>query len=848
LINSLRTLVLFYKPNVRVQPVRQLFAVGGVAAGVALLFAVQVAQRSVTGSFEEITRGVAGRATLEVAARGPGGFSERLAEEISRTPGVKTAAPVFQQQVTVTGPRGSRALVLLGATEQITALHGKLSTAFQRAAEGTQRGLLVMTERSARAIGVRPGREVGVLVGSRREHLTLDASVPDAKLGPAAGSPIAAAPLAVVQSMADARSRVSRVLIDPRGGQEQRLLGTLRRRFGMMLNPRPVTTEARLLSAAAGPEKQVTLLFSAISLVAGIILAFNALLLASQRRQRFIANLVELAAPESIIVGTLAFDALVLGVLGALTGLAVGNAISLLAYRSLPGYIAAAFAIGGQRVVDLQTVLLAVGGGIVAAFAATAIPAFTILRTSASENSDESGRALSLLRDARLSDLAVFVLGALLLGGSIAASLSSPATTVVATVGLTAGIVLCLPLTARYLLAGAHAVAVRISDAPAQLAVAGLRTAPARAVALLATGAVAALLMVLIGGSVADVQRAARTGATDLLSNGALWIKPGGPENVYTTQPFAYTETQRRLQKTGTVASVLPWRDAFLDIPGRRVWILGVPPQLPTQIAPSQLVEGSLSLADRRIREGGWAAISRTIARERDLHIGDYFNLPTPSGQSRLRLAATIANYGWLPGAIVMNGDDQARLWKDSRASELSVDLDAGVGLADGKAAIGRVLPAALHVQSEAQRRSEVSKVLGSTLSRLNATTIVVLIATIVSVITLMVSAIWQRRGRMNSLTEQGLTPSQFTRLVSCESGLMLLSGCVLGIVVGLLGQYLIDGWLEATTGASVRYSAAWLVGLRTILIATAICIVASAIVVAIQNSAVRRQESFSLE
>jgi putative ABC transport system permease protein len=848
MIALLRTLVLFYKPNLRVQPLRELFAIGGVAAGVALLFAVQVAQSSVTGSFQAIAHGVAGRATLEVAARGPAGFDQRIAEEILRMSDVKTAAPVFQQPIVVVGSAGRRPLTLIGATEQITALGGQLSSAFQHAAEGNRRGLLILTDSTAKAIGVRPGNEVSILMAGRSEHLTLDATVPSGKLGPASESPIAAAPLPVVQSLAAAVGRVSRVLIEPRAKREAALLHELDARYGQTLNPRPISTEVKLLSAAAGPEKQVTLLFSAISLVAGIILAFNALLLASQRRRRFIANLIEIAAPESIIVATLAFDALVLGVLGVLVGLLAGDIVSLLAYRTVPGYIAAAFAIGGKRVVELQTVGLAVAGGLFAAFAATAIPALTILR-STSSNTEGLGRAFSLARRFRFSDKAVFCLGATLIGVSVLASLLAPTTTVAGLIGLALGLVLCLPLSTRYLLSAARAISERTGDAPAQLSVAELRTAPSRSVALLATGAIAALLTVLIGGSVTDVRHAARTGAGDLFSSADIWVKPGGAENVYTTQPFAYLAAQQQLRRSPAVSSVLPWRDAFLDIPNRRVWVIGVPRQVGAQIAPSQLIEGSLTVADRRLREGGWAAISQTIARERHIHLSEAFTLPTPSGNRRLRLAATIANYGWLPGAIVMNADEQARLWGNTVATELAVRLRPGVPIDRGREAVEQVLPAsaALHVQSGAERRAEVSAVLGSTLARLSATTIVVLIATIVSVITLMASAIWQRRGRLDSLMALGLSSSQFARLVSYESGLMLISGCLIGVAAGLLGQYLIDGWLHATTGASLHYAPAWWLGVRTILIAGAICVIASAIVVA-QNATTQRRESFSLD
>jgi len=253
--------------------------------------------------------------------------------------------------------------------------------------------------------------------------------------------------------------------------------------------------------------------------------------------------------------------------------------------------------------------------------------------------------------------------------------------------------------------------------------------------------------------------------------------------------------------------------------------------------------------ADRHLREGGWAAISQPIAREDHLHLGERFTLPTPTGYASFRLAATIANYGWLPGAIVMNGADHARLWKSATATELSVALKPGVSLEQGKRAVERALPigSALAVKTDAERRAEVSAVLGSTLSRLNDTTIVVLIATVASVIALMVAAIWQRRGRLNSLMSIGMSSGQFARLISYESGSVLLSGCVIGTAAGLVGQYLIDGWLHQTTGASVQYAPAWQLGLRTIAIAAGISAVATMIAVA-QAGGVQARAAFSTE
>jgi hypothetical protein len=402
---------------------------------------------------------------------------------------------------------------------------------------------------------------------------------------------------------------------------------------------------------------------------------------------------------------------------------------------------------------------------------------------------------------------------------------------------------------ARYLLALAGAASQRSGDPSARLSVAELRESPARAIALLATGTVAALLMVIIGGSVADVQHAVSRGASDLLSSASVWVKPGGAENVYTTQPFAYQATQRQLQRAGVVSSVLVWRDSFLDLPGRRVWVLGVPTQTPDQIAPSQLIDGSLATADQHIREGGWVAVSQPIAQEKHLHIGAPFKLPTPAGYMSFRLAATTANYGWLPGAIVMSAGDHAKFWGTNTGSELAVSLRPGISAEEGRRDVQSALPAgsALAVKTSSERRAEVSAVLGSTLQRLNDTTVVVIIATIVSVIALMIGAIWQRRGRLNSLMSIGMSTGQFARLISYESASVLLSGCVIGITAGLIGQLLIDGWLHQTTGAPVHYDPAWKVATQTLVIAAVISGIATLVAV-VQARRLEAEIAFSTE
>lgn len=163
--------------------------------------------------------------------------------------------------------------------------------------------------------------------------------------------------------------------------------------------------------------------------------------------------------------------------------------------------------------------------------------------------------------------------------------------------------------------------------------------------------------------------------------------------------------------------------------------------------------------------------------------------------------------------------------------------------------AVERALPAhsALAVKTAGERRAEVSSVLGSTLARLNDTTIVVLIAAVISVLTLMLGAIWQQRGRLDSLMSIGMSTGQFVRLLTYETGSVLLAGCLVGIAVGLVGQALIDGWLHQTTGASVHFEPAWALVLLTLVIAAAISLL-GAVLAAAQTGGFRARAVFSTE
>ena len=106
----------------------------------------------------------------------------------------------------------------------------------------------------------------------------------------------------------------------------------------------------------AQPNDQSTALFAAISAMVGVLLALNAMLLTIPERRRFVAELSMQGFDPRQVLLILAFEALLLGTVASLLGLALGDVLSRTLFDQVPAYLAFAFPIGTQRIVTTSVV------------------------------------------------------------------------------------------------------------------------------------------------------------------------------------------------------------------------------------------------------------------------------------------------------------------------------------------------------------------------------------------------------------------------------------------------------------------------------------------------------------
>ena len=825
---SLRNLVWFYRRRIRARMVQELFAIVGIAVGVALLFAVQVSSTSLSASISQLTHGLVGGAQYQLVARDPHGIDARLADHVTAIDGVQASAPVLQTQANLVTARGERTVTLLAADARLSTLGGTLLRGWS-GGRLAQLQALVLPTRVARPLGLRFGQSVTVEIGGRALRAPVGAVVGHGDVGPLANSPAVVAPLGFGQQLAQMEGRVSRIFVRADPARAAEVEAALRRIAGGRIDVRSADSEGRLFATAAMPNDQSTALFAGISALVGFLFAFNAMVLMARERRGVIAELRMSGYGFWAVVQVIVVDALVLGLVASLLGLALGDQLSRHVFHPSPGYLAIAFPVGTARTVHLETIVLAVGAGMLAAVLATLGPLVAAFRAPAMDAVDEDGL------DQR-SERATWRTG-WLLGGAMACLTATtlilvlaPGSAQLGMATLVISMLLALPVILMSVLTLAYRMRRRFKLVPV-IAVGELLSAGNRSVGIAAIAAIAVFGSTAIEGAHRDLQRGLDPNARELNDVADVWVTPSGISDTLPTNPFDPGVALDDLARDRNVKAVGVYRGSFLDVGDRRAWVIAPPVTAPNPIPPSQVVEGDLTTATAHLRQGGWFVASEAIAEALRIDVGETITLASPR-PTTFRLAAITTNFGWSPGTLVLNADDYERAWKTTDASALHVQLAPGVSAVQGRGLLQKTLgpQSGLTVETALQREERARATTRDGLSRLTQIATLMLLAAALAMAAAMGGMVWQRRQRLADLKLTGVDHRHLWWALMLESALLLGVGCTVGAAYGLYGEQLLGRALNDVTGFPVSQS----IGAGVALVSLAVVTLVAGVIAAV--------------
>jgi putative ABC transport system permease protein len=799
--------------------VQEGFAILGIAVGVALLFASQISGTSLARSVTQLSHQLVGGAQLQMDARGPEGFDERLLGQVRHVPGVEVALPIFERQVNVIGPSGERSVDLIGVEPNSVRASGPLLRRFS-SQQITKLKVIALPAPLASEIGLRSLENVKLQVGSSFVKTFVGTTLGDGDIGGLVNSPIAVASIGYAQRLASAPARLTRIFVrvDPARASEVR---SALERLATAWNVNLVSGDfdSRLFAIAVAPESKSEELFSWISALVGFMFALNAMLVTVPSRRRLIEDVRPHGATRLMTVQILLFDAFVIGVLGSVLGLVLGDVLSIAVFHTTPGYLTFAFPVGNERIVTWETVALAVATAMVAAAAGVLWPVREILARPLQPAPDPADRR----RAAAMRPL----IGILCLAFTTYTLLADTAAAIVGNITLVIALVLLLPLLFDALVSVFERASNLLDGIGTALAVTELQTPQTRvrSLAIAATAAIAVFGIVEFQGTQTNLKNGLDASARDLDSSADVWVTPAGSSSLLTTVSFRAIDLGALARVPG-VRQLGAYRGSFLDWGDRRLWVLAPAAIAAHPVPPSQFLGKGVGVASERLRRGGWAVLSQALASENHLRVGEAFTLPSPR-PVMLRLAGVTTNLGWPPGVVMLNASDYARAWLSSEPSAYQLQASAGVASATLRERVRRALKSetglTIETSSERSRRHDALAAQG--LTRLTQIRLLVMIAAILAVVGAVAAMIWQRRDRIAFDKCHGFREAVLWRSLLCESAVLLTAGCSIGSIFGLYAQLLGSHFLATVTGFPIVFDVEGAAALSSFALVTVIAV-----------------------
>lgn len=823
-------LLYMYRRRLRSHGLQELLAGIGIAIAVALVFTAVLSESSISSSAARVVKTVIGPAGLQLRARGPEGFDEAILGRVQRLPGVRAAAPLLEEQVSIAAGDHRVQVQLAGTDLRLAVLDGLAETLPIGSLSTTGIGL---SRAAARALGVSrsaPQQTVSLSLRGTAHLLRVSAVLGPEAAGALSGALVAVMPLAHVQQLAGLPGRVSRIFVQTQPGRRAAVRAELSRVAGGRLEVAAANQDTAALRQALGPSGLASGLFAAIGALLGLLLAFSAMLLTVSDRRRSIADLRLSGASRATVVEMVSFEALCLAVPASLIGMAVGYLLCTGVFHPATGYLAEAFTLSGATVLQPRVLALSFLGGVAATCAASALPLLDLRRGRARDAIYADGAVPpSALSRASKRTLA---LAALCLA-AVATVLwtQMPVAAIPATAMLALATVLAVPLAFAGALAAAATIAERVQRlAILPLALASLRATTVRSLALAATGTVALFGSVALGGARQNLLGGIGSFAHSYVADASIWItSPGDNQAVdaFTTSP-----NLARLTALPGVAAVRSFQGGFMQLGSRRVWLIARPPGAQRHVLKSQMQDGDPTQALARLEGGGWIALSQQIATERHLRIGSTLALPTPAGPRRFAVAATTTNLAWPPGVIFMSAADFRSAFASSAPTALGVQLRPGADAAAVRRAIVAALGLAsgLEVSLASTRAARIDALADEGLGELKDVSTMLLVAAIAAMIAALASSVWQRRAGLASLRLMGASRMNLQAILLIEATLMLGAGCLTGALAGAYGQLVIDAFLRHVTGFPLASSTTSLWPIEIFALVLAIGLAASAI------------------
>ena len=762
----------------------------GVALGVGVVVAIDIANDSASRAFTLSSESLVGRATHQIVG-GPNGFPSELYARLRIELGIEASAPVVTEFVRVQG--SEQALRFLGVDPLVEAPFRPYLTGAGDAVDYealnrliVEPGAVIISEALAQRLGLAREDSLKISAGGRFSVARLVGVLrPRNNASRQALDDLIIADIATAQEILALSGRLSRIDLILAEGETDPLAGALPHGLRLV----DVKAENALDQMIAAFELNLQAM-SLLALVVGLFLIYNTVTFSVAQRRGVLGILRSLGMTRRQIFRFILLEAFMLGLLGTALGLALGiifgrGAVSLVSQTISDLY----FSVNVQRIsVAPWTLAKGAAIGLGASLLAAVLPAWEATRTPPAgvmKRSHEEAATRGLLPAITAGALLLHLLGFLLLAapGSLALSFAA---------------LFCIVVGGALFTPVALLLAMRLFAEPAATLFGVLGKLAARAVtrSLSRTAVAVAALTVAVSVIV---------GVSTMIGSFRLtvadWLANSLGAQIYVSPPLfasnnASVDVDRRVK---AIALATPGVRA---VSSARHVIVAAPdyPDLP----PVNLLASDFDIAglNRRFKwtaapveahqaalDAGQVMVSEPFAFRRDIDSArNRITLETERGPQTFEVFGVYFDYSTDQGTVYMARTVYDRFFADPFISSLGIFTEPAADIPAVMETLRAELAAFdLLVQDNASLRAGALEVFDRTFAITVALRLLTTLVAFIGILSALMALQLEQAREYGVMRATGMTGRQLTQFAMLQTGLMGLVAGLLALPVGLL-------------------------------------------------------------
>jgi putative ABC transport system permease protein len=775
----------------------------GVALGVAMVIAIDIANGSALRAFDLSSESITGKATHQIVG-GPTGLPTDLYTKIRLDLGLETSAPIIEQYVRAVD-LGNQPLRMLGIDpfaeppfrSYLTTVSVQSAATSAPSANSSsaindfiaEPDTVLMSQTLADRYGIKTGDTLKLQTGDRPSIVRVVGLLqPSDRVSAQALDNLLLTDIATAQEIAGTPERISRIdLILPPDYDLQKIRAILPA-GAALTTPNAENSALNQMTAAFELNLQA---LSLLALVVGVFLIYNTVTFSVVQRRPIIGILRSLGATRGQIFGLILGEAALLGVVGTILGLAVG----IIFGRASVGLVSQTisdlyFTVNVQGVTVLPgTLLKGAVIGLIASLAAAAIPSYEATRTPPAgtlRRSDVEQRAQRLIP--------VMTLGAVLLNGLGLLLLRLPTQSIflsfIALFCIVIGSALFTPLVLVVTMRFSTPLTDRLFGVLGRMAPRAVVRSLSRT--SIAVAALTIAVSVIVGVSV--MIGSFRNTVSDWLNNtltADIFISPAlltVTSATANTDPAIAQQVQQveGVERVATVREVTTIAPDYPDLPPVNLLVESSDPsQGHRSFVWNNAPDGNYwkAMQDGDVLVSEPFAFHRSISPE-----NNHITLLTDKGEHTFTIAGVYYDYSTDQGNLLMTDPVYRSFYNDHYITNIAVFLKPG---ADTDKVIDTLQTQTLvgydlRVQSYGDLRAGVFQVFERAFSITTALQILATVVAFIGVLSALMSLQLEQTRQYGVMRATGMTPRQLWEYTLIQTGLMGFTAGILALPIGL--------------------------------------------------------------